>query len=158
MHVPTRRTFRPPTPTPANTHNRGCADARMTPISILVSVQMCGFVGLLWVGCVVGWCVFGHEGVCLPSGCHTRIPDRCFWSWFGSITVVCRPRGFVLLRLHLYGQGLLSVPGHGSSTHVPVCVARTLQGVYARVFWGVDAGGLRTLLCVSYCSRVTWFF
>ena len=105
---------------------------------------MCGFVvlggggaaGLVCVGCVVGWMLTEW---CLSP---TQMPLLGFptvvYGAGSARLVLCRPRGFVLLRLHLYGQCLLSVPGHGSSTHVPVCVARTLQGVYARVSLGCE--------------------
>ena len=74
--------------------------------------------GLVCVVCVVAsvlteWCLS-----------PTQMPLLGFPTFVygaGSARLFVRPRGFVLLRLHLYGQCLLSVPGHGSSTHVPVC-------------------------------------
>jgi hypothetical protein len=48
-----------------------------------------------------------------------------------------RPCGVVLPLLHLSDQ-VWFVSGHGGSTHVSVCEARTLQGVYALCdFWVV---------------------
>lgn len=102
----------------------------------------CGGAGLVCLVCVVAsilteWCLSPTQMPLLgfPTFVYGAGSARC---------LLCRPRGFVLLRLHLYGQGLLSVPGHGSSTHAPVCcMARILQGMYARVSLG----------CVSDYSR-----
>ena len=58
-----------------------------------------------------------------------RIPDRCFVTRFTSSVVLVLALACSLADCLSRSGDLCG--GHGGSTHVSVCEARTLQGVYA---------------------------
>jgi hypothetical protein len=58
-----------------------------------------------------------------------RIPDRCFVTRFTSSVLLVLALACSLADCLSRSGGLCG--GHGGSTHVSVCEARTLQGVYA---------------------------
>jgi hypothetical protein len=102
---------------------------------------MCGFVAVVFGG--LGVClvrVFRGVGLVLhrrgervlnahPSRCHFESPDRCFVTRFTSSVVLVLALACSLADCLSRSGGLCG--GHGGSTHVSVCEARTLQGVYA---------------------------
>jgi len=83
-------------------------------------------------GCVV--CAHRREdrdmGL-LPSHlvAAVEIPVRCFMTRFTSVFVLVLALACSLADCLSRSGGLCG--GHGGSTHVSVCEARTLQGVYA---------------------------